>query len=150
MLKHLAPADGLRISRFTPDPTLVGKTIAQIARQRGTDEPMTAMALIRHAEADHGDVNVIGTSMDSRDIATLIAWPHANISSDGAIDDLHPRGAGAFTRVLRVYVREQKLLTLEAAIHKMSGLAAEHIGLLGRGTIRVGGYADLVLLDPRT
>ena len=149
VLAHLAPADGLRLTRFTPDPALVGRTVAEIARQRRTSEPATAMALIREAEAARGDVNVIGTSMDERDIATLIAWPHANISSDGAIDDLHPRGAGAFTRVLRLYVREAKLLTLATAVHKMTGLAARHVGLTNRGTIKVGGYADLVLLDPR-
>ena len=150
VLTHLAPADGLLISRFTPDPKLVGKTVAQVAAQRGADAPGTAMALISEAGAAQGDIDVIGTSMDERDIARLIAWPNANISSDGAIDDLHPRGAGAFTRVLRLYVREQKLLTLEAAIHKMSGLAAQHVGLTDRGTVRVGSYADLVLFDPAT
>ena len=150
VLQHLAPADGLLISQFTPDLTLVGKTVAQVAEKRGTDAPATAIALIKEAEAAKSDINVIGTSMDERDIATLIAWPHANISSDGAIDDRHPRGAGAFTRVLRQYVRKQHLMSLEAAIHKMSGLAAQHVGLTDRGTIQAGGFADLVLFDPRT
>jgi N-acyl-D-amino-acid deacylase len=150
VLKHLAPADGLLISAFTPDPSLVGKTVADVARQRGTDAPAAAMALIREAEAAKGEVHVIGTSMDERDIAKLIAWPQANISSDGQLEDLHPRGAGAFTRVLRVYVREKKKLTLEEAVRKMSGLAAKHMGLTDRGEIRVGAAADLVLFDPAT
>lgn len=147
VLEHLAPADGLLISGFDPDPSLVGKTVAQIAAQRGTDPATTAMDLLRETQ---GDAHVIGTSMDERDIATLVAWPHANICSDGGFDDLHPRGAGAFTRVLRLYVREQKLLTLEQAIHRMTGLSAQHMGFSERGVIRPGAYADLVLLDPAT
>lgn len=150
VLDHLAPADGLLLSEFTPDPRLVGKTVADVARIRGIDAPAAAMALIREAEAKKGDVTVIGTSMDERDIGRLIAWPHANISSDGSLVDLHPRGAGSFTRVLRVYVREQKRLTLEDAVRKMSGLAAQHIGLADRGEIRPGAFADLVLFDPAT
>jgi N-acyl-D-amino-acid deacylase len=66
------------------------------------------------------------------------------------LNDAHPRGAGSFTRVLRRYVREQKLLTLEQAVHKMSGLAAAHVGIENRGVIRAGAYADLVLFDPAT
>ncbi|MBS0557145.1 MAG: D-aminoacylase [Proteobacteria bacterium] len=149
-LEHLAPPEGLLIAKFTPDPSLAGKTVADIARERGTDAPATAMALIREAQAVDGSVNVIATSMDERDIAKFIAWPNANISSDGMLHNMHPRGAGAFTRVLRVYVREQKLLTLQEAVHKMSGLSAQHMGLHDRGEIRPGEFADLVLFDPAT
>lgn len=148
VLKHLAPADGLLLSAFSPDPGLVGKTVADIAHMRGIDAPAAAMALIREAEAVKGEVDVIATSMDEGDIAKLIAWPQANISSDGMLEDLHPRGSGAFARVLRVYVREKKLLSLEEAVHKMSGLAARHMGFTDRGEIRDGNYADLVLFDP--
>jgi N-acyl-D-amino-acid deacylase len=96
------------------------------------------------------EVSVNGTSMRDDDVAKFIAWPHSNVCSDGSIGSAHPRGAGAFTRILRVYVRETRLLTLEQAIHKMSGLAAEHVGLKDRGTLRPGAYADLVLFDPAT
>jgi len=149
-LKHLAPPEGLLIAKFSPDPALAGKTLAEIARERGTDAPTTAIALIHEAQAADGSVNVIATSMDERDIAKFIAWPNANISSDGMLHNMHPRGAGAFTRVLRVYVREQKLLTLQEAVHKMSGLSAQHMGLRDRGEIRPGEFADLVLFDPAT
>jgi N-acyl-D-amino-acid deacylase len=88
--------------------------------------------------------------MDPRDVATLLAWPHTNVCSDGLLTGGHPRGAGTFTRVLRQYVRERKLLTLETAIHKMTGLSAMHAGLTDRGVIKVGAPADLVLFDPRT
>jgi N-acyl-D-amino-acid deacylase len=148
-LKSLAPPEGLRISRYEPDKTLEGKTIAEIAKARGTDPAQTLMDLIAGAPKP-GSESVIATSMKSSDVAALIAWPHSNISSDGLLTGGHPRGAGAFTRVLRQYVREQRLLTLEQAIHKMSALSATHVGLEGRGTIARGAPADLVLFNPRT
>ena len=86
--------------------------------------------------------------MRSDDVAALIKWPQANICSDGASPSRHPRGSGAFTKVLRAYVREQKLLSFEEAIHKMTGPSAAHMGFADRGVIRPGAYADLVLLDP--
>jgi N-acyl-D-amino-acid deacylase len=63
---------------------------------------------------------------------------------------LHPRGRGAFPKVLRVYVREKHLLSLEAAVHKMTGLAAANLGIADRGRIQPGAFADLVLFDPDT
>jgi N-acyl-D-amino-acid deacylase len=64
------------------------------------------------------------------------------------LHDPHPRGAGAFPRVLGHYVREEKVLPLELAIHKMTGLPASRIGLRDRGRIAKGYVADLVLFDP--
>ena len=91
---------------------------------------------------------IIGTSMREDDIRALMAWPHTNICTDGSLDDLHPRGAGAFPRVLGRYVREMGLLGLEQAVHKMTGLSAKHMGFVDRGVIRPGAAADLVLFDP--
>ncbi|MBS0570974.1 MAG: D-aminoacylase [Proteobacteria bacterium] len=150
VLKHLAPADGLRLSSFAPDPSYVGKTVADIARLRGTDEPATVMALIRESQAANSRAQVVSRSMDERDIDKFVTWPNSNICSDGSIDSLHPRGIGTFPRVLRVYVREKKLLTLEQAVHKMTSVAARHMGFRDRGEIRVGAAADLVLFDPQT
>lgn len=150
VLKSLAPANGLRLSDFSAELALVGKTVAEIAVARGTDEPQTLMDLIAESQKPGQRESVIGTSMHPDDIKQLIAWKHSNICTDGSMEDLHPRGAGSFTRVLRVYVREQGLLTLEAAVHKMSGAAAEHMGISDRGVIRKGAYADLLLFDPAT
>jgi N-acyl-D-amino-acid deacylase len=77
-------------------------------------------------------------------------WPYTNICSDGSSSDRHPRGFGAFTRVLRHYVRETHALTMEQAIYKMTSLAAKNVGILNRGLIKPGYYADLVLFDPQT
>ena len=149
-LRSVAPAEGLRLTEFTPEPSLVGKTVAEIAAARGTDPATTLMALVAQSQAPGAEEAVMGTSMRADDTAALIAWPEANICSDGTLDGGHPRGAGAFTRVLRLYVREQKVLTLEEAVRKMTSAAAAHVGIPDRGTIRPGAFADLVLFDPAT
>ncbi|MFO7553286.1 MAG: amidohydrolase family protein, partial [Haliea sp.] len=77
--------------------------------------------------------------------------PWAMISSDGAeVDPEHPRGRGTFPRVLGRYVREWGVLSLEDAVHKMSGLPAQYLKLTDRGVLREGGVADIVVFDPET
>jgi N-acyl-D-aspartate/D-glutamate deacylase len=89
----------------------------------------------------------MGKSMTEADIRNFVAWPFSVICSDGA-NGGHPRGYGAFTRVLAQYVRQEPLLPLTTAIHKMTGLTAAFLGLKGRGLIAPGYMADLVLLQP--
>ena len=155
MLREIAPPDGMRFTRYDPQPGYVGKTLTEVASLRGTDAATAFMELLVASEAmrtgplDSAD-SIIATSMRPDDVAALIAWPHSNICSDGALVDLHPRGAGTFTRVLGRYVRERGLLTLEQAVHKMTGLTAVHMGLSDRGLLRPGAAADLVLFDPAT
>ena len=150
ILKHLVTPEGLLLTSYSPEPALGGKTVAQIAALKGTDPVTTLMALVRDMQATKGSARIIATGMDERDVVKFLAWPEANLSSDGALNDRHPRGAGAFTRFLRIYVRETKLLPIETAIRKMTALAAAHMGIADRGTIRPGAYADLVLFDPAT
>ena len=149
-LERISPPDGLVLSRYSPEPALEGLSVAEIAKRKDTDPPATLMDLIARSQSPDAKVGVIGTSMKEEDVAALIAWPHANICSDGSLAGRHPRGAGAFTKVLRVHVREQRLLTIEQAIHKMTSLSAAHVGLADRGVIRPGAFADLVLFDPET
>ncbi len=154
-LEELVAPEGMLIGRFEPDPALEGKTLADIAQERGTDPVTTYLDLIAEsqaarAEGRDGGESIVATSMTVDDIAALMAWPHANVASDGGLRGAHPRGFGTYPRVLGQYVREEGRLTLEEAIHKMTGLAAAHMGFAGRGTLEVGSAADLVLLDPAT
>ncbi|MFT4196972.1 MAG: D-aminoacylase [Pseudoxanthomonas sp.] len=149
----------LRVALFRPDPSLQGRTVAQIAQARGQD-PVSAyigmqktLAAWEQAHAGQGGLGkveaVIGTSMSEDDVAAFLAWPHSNVCSDG-FELGHPRGHGTFTRVLGRYVRQRHVLTLEQAVHKMTALAAAHLGIADRGVIRPGAWADLVLFDPAT
>jgi N-acyl-D-amino-acid deacylase len=155
-LEQVSPADGLLLTHYGPNRSYDGKTLQQIAKLRHEDDTTALMTLIRDAEAagkapgGDGEETVIGTSMIEPDIEAILKWPWSNISSDGELDGKHPRGYGAFTRVLGVYVRERHVLTLEEAIRKMTTLAAANMGIKERGRISVGMYADLVLLDPGT
>jgi N-acyl-D-amino-acid deacylase len=149
-LEHVSPPDGIVLTRYSPEPALAGRSIAEIAEQKGMDPPAALMDLIARSSAPDADQSIIAKGMQEADVAALIAWPHSNICSDGTLSGAHPRGRGAFTKVLRHYVRERKLLTLEEAVHKMTGLSAAHVGIADRGVIRPGAYADLVLFDPDT
>lgn len=148
ILTHLVKPEGLHFVALPSDPDLAGKTLAEIAALRGTD-PVTTLVDLAVRNRDKS-ARVVAESMDERDVIRLIQWPYASISSDGALEDRHPRGAGAFPRVLRRYVREMKVLTLESAIRKMTAMPAAQMGIVGRGMIRPGYHADLVLFDPDT
>jgi N-acyl-D-aspartate/D-glutamate deacylase len=83
------------------------------------------------------------------DVRVILRQPWVMVSSDGQeLNPRHPRGRGAFARVLGRYVREWKLLSLETAVHKMTGLPATYLRLTDRGVIRAGAVADLVIFDP--
>ncbi len=140
--------------RFAANPAYAGKTVGDIAQLRHEKPAQTLMGLVAEASAfgtknpdATGVEGIMGKSMDDPDVANFLAWPHTNICSDGA-NYGHPRGYGAFTRVLGRYVRDQKIMPLETAIYKMTALTAEHLGLKNRGLIAPGYYADLVLLNP--
>ena len=142
--------------RFAANPDYAGKTVNDVAQLRHETPAQTLMALVADASVfakknpeASGVEGIMGKSMDDADVANFLAWPHTNICSDGT-NEGHPRGYGAFTRVLGRYVREQKLISLETAVYKMTGLTAEHLGLANRGIITAGNYADLVLFDPDT
>jgi N-acyl-D-amino-acid deacylase len=147
-LRELAPPENLLVVGFEPDPSVNGLTLAQIAVRRGTDPAQTMMDLIR--ESDGSGPGIVATSMDERDVERLVAWPFANICSDGALDGAHPRGFGSFPRLLGLYVRDRSVVTLEDAIRKMTTLSAANVGIVDRGSIAPGQFADLVLFDPQT
>ncbi len=157
VLTNIAPADGIWMTRFTPNPEFVGMSIVEIANVLELDNAATFMELARRAdewtrENDSGEraEMIIGTSMNEADIDVLMSWEHTNICSDGGLQDLHPRGAGSFPRVLGRYARDKGLFSMVTAVHKMTGLTAAHMGIDDRGLIEPGKVADLVLFDPAT
>lgn len=159
-VEELTSPEDMLIPEFDADPSLAGKTLAEIAAVRGTDPATTLIDLIREAEAlraqrkargEDDDVeSVIAVSMTEADIERLMAWPHINFCTDGGLVGTHPRGFGSFPRVLGHYVRERQVMTLEEAIHKAAAGAASSHGIHDRGRIEAGEYADLVLFDPET
>ncbi len=150
ILREVASPDDLLIGQYEPDPSYAGKTVRQIAALRQSDPATTLMALIAETQRTGARENVVATGMDERDIARLLTWQYTNICSDGALQGAHPRGFGSFPRILGRYVREQRVLTLEDAIRKMTSLAAANVGLTDRGVIAPNKPADLVLFDPQT
>jgi N-acyl-D-amino-acid deacylase len=135
-------------------PELVGRAIAEIATSRGTDPLEAALDLILETQSQ---AEIVDYCMDERDVETILRHPCTVVATDAeaqaadgplAKGTPHPRGYGAFPRVLARYVRERGVLTWEEAIRKMTGLPAERLDLRDRGIVRAGAFADLVVLDP--
>src|SRR5437764_1002819 len=133
-----------------------GKRLSEIAAMRGQH---WLDAVIELLLSERQRIFTIYFGMDEANIAQTLRQPWVKISTDaGGVDptwakDLgptHPRVYGTYPRVLAKYVREEKLLTLEDAIRKMSGSVAERLGLHDRGLLRPGYHADLVLFDAET
>lgn len=158
MLDEIAPPEGIRFTTFSAQPEYVGKTLADVAVLRGIDPAVAFSQLAAEADAyaQAHDVSmssvakITGASMREDDIKKLLAWSETNVCTDGGLNYPHPRGAGTFTRILGRFVREQKLMSLETAIYKMTGLAAKHMGFKDRGVIAAGNVADLVLFNRHT
>ncbi len=154
--EHLFDPEGSVMVRFAPDSNYKGKTVGAIAKLRNETPAKTLLYLVAAAsdyQKQHPDAGgietIMGKSMSEDDVMSFLAWGHTNVCSDGA-NGGHPRGYGSFTKILNRYVKEKKIMSWEDAIHKMTGLAAEHTGITNRGIIAPGYFADLVLIDPAT
>lgn len=153
ILSEVTSADGILFSNYDPNPAYNGKTLAEVALiEKKTPEKMLIELIKRLDDCEEKtggcSGSIVATSMEESDIIKLMQWKHTSICSDGSSTGRHPRGFGAFPRVLARYVREQNNLTLEEAIRKMTSLSAEQMGITERGKITVGQYADMVLFDP--
>lgn len=146
VLEHVTRPDGIIVNSMRAHPEYSGKTLAEIATLRNVEPVDALLALL--AEPGGPDAGIIARGMDDRDVAALMRWPFTNICSDGQSTGLHPRGFGSFPKVLSRYVRDEKLLSLEEGVRRMTSLAAHNVGITGRGTLAVGQAADLVLFDP--
>lgn len=142
------PAASVMVN-FPPNRKFEGKTITEIGQMNKENEAQALLRIIREGEAGGESGSIVATSMSEEDIANFLRWDHTSICSDGAMRG-HPRGHGSFTRVLGRYVREQGVLSLSSAIHKMTALPAEKLGIRNRGMITPGYFADLVLFNPDT
>ncbi|MFE7663716.1 N-acyl-D-amino-acid deacylase family protein [Streptomyces celluloflavus] len=141
--------DLIAVAAARTRPEAEGRRIAALAAERGTDPVDYVCDLLL---AEQGEVTIISHSMREDDVRRVLASPLSMIGSDGVPKPgrPHPRWAGSFARVLGHYGRDRRLLSLETAVHKMSGLPARRFGLTGRGVVRDGACADLVVLDPAT
>ena len=133
-----------------------GKTVAEVARIRGTTPEETAMDLIVQ---DSTRVGVAYFLMNENNVQKEVALPWVSFGSDEASyapegvflkSNAHPRAYGCFARVIGKYTRDEKLMTLQQAIYKLAKLPATNINLKKRGVLTVGNYADIVIFDPNT
>lgn len=128
-----------------------GRTIQELARDRGEEPVDTALYLLR---AGGGAVLTIVHGMSEDVVDRIMQHPAVAIASDGwtlspeAGGTPHPRSYGTYPRVLGRYVRERRVLRLEDAVRKMTSLPAQRLGLRDRGLLRPGTAADLVVVDP--
>ncbi len=144
-LDDVGGGKNIQITRLPEYPQYVGKRLDEIARAEGIGE---VELYIRIVQDD--DAGVIGHTMIADDMRVFMQQPWAMVASDGGINTSHPRGAGTFPRVLGRFVREEKWLSLEDAVKKMTSMPAARLKLKDRGTIAVGMKADLMLFDPET
>jgi N-acyl-D-amino-acid deacylase len=133
-----------------------GRTIADLAAEEGKDPRDVVIDLVL---ADRANAYCILTIMDEKDVRAALAHPLVSFGTDSPAkatdgplshETSHPRGWGSAARILGHYVREEKLLSLEEAIRKMTSFAAEAAGLADRGVLKTGLAADIVVFDPRT
>jgi dihydroorotase/N-acyl-D-amino-acid deacylase len=151
-------AAGVMVSSVL-DPALrkwEGKTLLEIGREMGKDPRDAAIDLVI---ADHGETSCIISIMAEQDVRTALSHPLTSIDTDSSAraedgplseNKSHPRAWGTFTRILGKYVREEKILTLENAVRKMTSRPAIRVGLHDRGILRPGMAADITIFDPET
>ncbi len=134
---------------------LQGETIAQIAAKEGKDPIDTIFDLL----AEDPSVSVAVSGMSEQDVEYALKQPWVSVDNDSqgtapygvlSREHPHPRAYGTFPRILKKYVREEKLLTLEDAVRKFSALPAQRMRLTDRGVLKAGMWADIVVFDPAT
>ena len=135
------------------DQSLAGKSLGDITRERGKPVTFDEVAETAMDMQHRGGCSMIYHAIGEEDVGKIMRSPYVMIASDGDIPIFgkaspHPRSYGTFARVLGVYVREKRILTLEDAVHKMSGMPAQRMSIPDRGLIKIGMKADLVVFDP--
>lgn len=140
-------ADRIQFRYFEEDPSIEGRTLAEVAESRGRDPVEMALELL-----SQGLPGIVSFNMDERDVVELMRQPWTMTSSDGdfprwEVGVPHPRTYGTFPRKLRRYVVEEGVLTLEEAVRSMTSLPALVHHMVDRGVLRPGTMADVVVFD---
>ncbi len=141
------PGDKVLFASMPRHPEREGMTLKQLCAEWGLSERAAAERII--AEEGAGAVVVVEI-MDEADVRTVMRHPTTMIGSDGiaAGSRPHPRLYGTFPRVLGRYARDERLMSVAEAVHRMTGMPAEKFHLAERGLVRAGYFADLVIFDP--
>jgi len=141
LASRVRQSDEVLVTWSKVDPSAAGQSLFTLAKQRNIAPESLAEAL--------SPAGAVYFAMSENDVTRILAHPLAMVGSDGLAHDRspHPRLWGTFPRVLGHYARDQRLFSLETAIHKMTGLSARRFGLAGRGAIAAGYYADMVVFD---
>lgn len=134
----------LLTSGDTKTTRFLGRTLRQVAVERGAPASETALEMIR----DGMDMGIASFNMTEADIATFMRDPNVMTSSDGSVG--HPRLYGTYPRKIRRYVLEQHVITMERMVQASSGQVASVYGLTDRGVLRAGAFADVIVFDPAT
>jgi N-acyl-D-amino-acid deacylase len=151
-----AGADNVLLTGFRNEALrpLIGQTLAEVAADRGTTPAETAMDLVVE---DSSRVDVVYFLMSEENVQRQIALPWMTFGSDAGSmategvfleSNTHPRAYGNFARLLGKYVREEQVIPLEEAIHRLTALPAERLNIRHRGRLEPGYFADLALFDP--
>lgn len=130
------------------DRSLQFKSLSDILRARSKEITMDNAAELAMEIQMKGGCSAVFHWINETDIEAILKYPWTMVASDGSLTMNHPRSYGAYARVIGRYVRERKVITLEDAVRKMSGLPAQRARLYDRGLIRPGMKADLVIMDP--
>ena len=142
----------LNVALFPQRPELEGRNLGEVAEALGVAPEEAVLNLLASA-----DLPLVSFVMDERDVETILAAPFISIVSDGyalsaegvlASGKPHPRSFGTFPRALSL-TREKGLFSLEEAVRKMTALPASRLGLVGRGLLKEGFWADLVIFDEK-
>ncbi len=150
--ERVATASDVQITWSQPEPHTAGRLLSEMAAERGITPHVLAQQL--------SPGGAIYFAMSDVDLDRILAHPLTMVGSDGLVPhpagdgsqtgQPHPRLWGTFARVLGHYARDRKLLSLETAVHKMTGLPARRFGLHGRGLLQVGAAADVTVFNPLT
>jgi N-acyl-D-amino-acid deacylase len=144
----------VQFSKFDWKPELAGKTMYDWAMQEGLEPtPENGAELVIEAQLHRG-ASCIFHAMNEEDVTRIMQHPQTMPASDGRLTEYgkghpHPRAYGTFPRVLGHYVRDKQVMDLTTAIHKMTQMPAQRLGITDRGLLKAGNYADLCLFDPQ-